>query len=176
MTTRTTLPNLPWMKAATAKMGIREIAGSKHNPTILGWLKLLGAWWSNDEEPWCGTFVAICLKEANLPIIKHWYRAKAWAEYGVRVNPGYGALLVFGREGGGHVGFYVGEALRMIRGKPTLCYYVRGGNQANMVKDAWLEASRLIDARYPAPLAPTSPGPQPVLLTPNGEPLSENEK
>lgn len=163
---------LAWMTAATAKLGLREVAGSKHNPTILGWLKLLGAWWANDEEPWCGTYVAICLKEAGLGIIKHWYRAKAWAEWGVAVSPRFGALLVFEREGGGHVGFYIGEAMRMVRGKRVLCYRVRGGNPSNMVCDTWIEAARLIASRWPAGVTVTG---EIVLLDAGAEPISRNE-
>lgn len=139
-----------WLMAATTKMGVREIAGARHNPTILGWLKLLGAWWANDEEPWCGVFVAICLREAGIPIIKHWYRAKAWADWGVEVSPRLGALLVFGRTGGGHVGWYVGQTVRTVAGVPTLMYRVRGGNQGDRVCDTWIAADRLIACRWPA--------------------------
>lgn len=163
---------LAWMTVAAAKLCIREVAGSKHNPTILAWLKLLGAWWANDEEPWCGTYVAICLKEAGVAIIKHWYRAKAWAEWGVAVTPRFGALLVFGRGGGGHVGFYLGEAMRMVRGKRVLCYRVRGGNQSNMVCDTWIEASRLIASRWPTGVEVTGGI---VLLDAGAEPISRNE-
>jgi uncharacterized protein (TIGR02594 family) len=146
----TTAPALPWLLAAQSKLGIREIAGSKHNPTILAWLKLLGAWWSNDEEPWCGTFVAICLREAGLPIVAHWYRARAWAGWGIETTPRLGALLVFGRDGGGHVGWYLGQALRLVDGRMVLCFRVRGGNQGNRVCDAWIPAARLIACRWPA--------------------------
>lgn len=163
---------LAWMTAAAAKLGIREIAGSKHNLTILAWLKLLGAWWANDEEPWCGTYVAICLKDAGVAIIKHWYRAKAWAEWGVAVTPCFGALLVFGREGGGHVGFYIGEAMRVVGGRRVLCYRVRGGNQSNMVCDTWIEASRLIASRWPAGVEVTG---KMVLLNAGAELISRNE-
>jgi len=59
---------------------------------------------------------------------KYYMRAKAWSDYGSllrrdRVAPG--AILVFDRAGGGHVGFYVGE--------DTGHYYVLGGNQGNAV-------------------------------------------
>lgn len=163
---------LPWMIAARLKLGIREIVGSKHNPTILAWLKLLRAWWANDEEPWCGTFVAICLKEAGLPIIVHWYRAKAWAEWGIAVTPRFGALLVFGRAGGGHVGWYIGQAMRMVGGRSVLCYRVRGGNQGNAVTDSWIEASRLIACRWPAGVPSVTTA---VVLAADGEPVSTNE-
>jgi uncharacterized protein (TIGR02594 family) len=161
-----------WLQKATAKLGIKEIVGSKHNPTILGWLKLLGAWWSNDEEAWCGTFVAICLKEANLPIIKTWYRAKDWATYGFKTTPRLGALLVFGRTGGGHVGWYMGQAMRRVGGLMVLCYRVRGGNQGNAVCDTWIVADRLIACRWPSGVALTAGV---IELSDNGEAMSDNE-
>jgi len=168
----TTAPALAWLSAARSKLGIREVAGSKHDPTILGWLKLLGAWWSNDEEPWCGAFVAICLREAGLPIIAHWYRARAWAEWGVATTPRVGALLVFGRDGGGHVGWYLGQALRPVDGRTILCFRVRGGNQSNMVCDAWIPAGRLIGSRWPAGVPVST---DPVTLTATGGAVSTNE-
>jgi uncharacterized protein (TIGR02594 family) len=43
----------PWYIEAKKHVGLKEIPGIKHNPVILGWLKSLKAWWSNDEEAWC---------------------------------------------------------------------------------------------------------------------------
>jgi uncharacterized protein (TIGR02594 family) len=162
----------PWLINALTKVGIKEIAGSKHNPTILAWLKLLKAWWSNDEEPWCGTFIAICLKEVQLPIIKNWFRAKDWAVWGDPISPRLGALLVFGREGGGHVGWYVGEAVRKIDGKKINCYRVLGGNQSNMVCETWIPASRMISCRWPKGIAVTT---EPVYLIDDNGLISVNE-
>lgn len=45
---------LPWILEVRKYIGLKEIKGSKHNPTIIGWLKHLGAWWFNDEESWRG--------------------------------------------------------------------------------------------------------------------------
>lgn len=133
-----------WLSTAEKLQGIKEIPGPKHNPTIVGWLRDLNAWWSDDETPWCGTYVAHCLKEADLPIPKLWFRARAWADYGAVLRPDRlapGAILVFGRQGGGHVGFYTGEDAGY--------YFVLGGNQSNGVNVMKLGKSRLIASRWP---------------------------
>jgi uncharacterized protein (TIGR02594 family) len=98
----------------------------------------------DDETAWCGGFVAACLVEAGLTPVKLAVRAKSWAEYGSNLRLTHlapGAILVFGREGGGHVGFYVGE--------DDTRYYVLGGNQGNRVCVTPILKSRLIAARWP---------------------------
>lgn len=133
-----------WLIEARRKIGEREIKGPRHNPWIVRGLAKLKAWWSDDETPWCGFFVAHCMDEAGLPYPKHWYRAKAWADYGSRIRPDRiapGAILVFDRKGGGHVGFYVGESIRY--------YYVLGGNQNNSVSIVPILKTRCIASRWP---------------------------
>lgn len=117
-----------WIIEALKHVGLKEIVGSAHNKTILSWVKNLSGWFTTDEVPWCGTFVAQCLKEAGRGYPKHWYRALAYADYGTRLSkPAYGSIGVMGRKGGGHVTFIVGET---NDGK----YLVGlGGNQSNAV-------------------------------------------
>ena len=153
------------MVEAKRHVGLKEIPGPRHNSTILGWLRKLRAWWSEDEMPWCGTFVAHCLQEAGLPIIKNWFRAKDWAAYGSNLRSTHvapGAILVFARQGGGHVGFYVGDDANF--------FYVLGGNQSNGVNVMKLAKARCIAIRWPAG--------QPVLGGPvrmSGGVVSDNE-
>lgn len=133
-----------WLLTARRYIGVKETPGAKHNSIIGRWLAKLGAWWRDDETPWCGTFVAECIKDAGLPLPQHWYRAKAWADYGsnlrsTRVAPG--AILVFARTGGGHVGFYVSE--------DRTHYHVLGGNQGNSVNVAKIAKVRCIAIRWP---------------------------
>lgn len=156
-----------WLTIAVGHIGLKEIVGPKHNSTILGWLAKLKAWWKDDETPWCGTFVAECLSSANLPIIKNWMRAKDWAAYGSNLRLSRlarGAILVFAREGGGHVGFYVGEDMTH--------YHVLGGNQGNAVSITRIAKARLIAARWPKDV-PVLGGP--VLLGSNGVAVTTNE-
>lgn len=133
-----------WLEIARRQIGLREIKGPKHNAVILSWLTKLKAWWKEDETPWCGTFCAAVMQEAGLPYPKDWFRAKAWAEYGSRLRPdrlSAGAILVFAREGGGHVGFYVGE--------DDTAYHVLGGNQGNAVSITRIVKGRCIASRWP---------------------------
>lgn len=132
------------MQIAKDSIGLKEIPGAKHNSTIQSWLARLGAWWRDDETPWCGVFVAHCMKEAGLPVPQHWMRAKAWADYGSNLRSTHvapGAILVFARQGGGHVGFYAGE--------DSTYFYVLGGNQGNAVTISKIAKARCIAIRWP---------------------------
>jgi uncharacterized protein (TIGR02594 family) len=133
-----------WLTKAKRYTGLREVPGPRHNPTIIKWLEKLNAWWRNDETPWCGVFCAAVMQEAGLPYPKLYMRAKAWSDYGAMLRPDRlapGAILVFDRAGGGHVGFYVGEDAGF--------YYVLGGNQSNAVNVMKLGKSRLVASRWP---------------------------
>ena len=133
-----------WLRIAETYTGMAEIRGPKHNSTILGWLDKLGAWWRDDETPWCGVFVAHCVQDVGLPYPKYYMRAKAWVDYGSLLRPDRlapGAILVFDRAGGGHVGFYVGE--------DDGHYFVLGGNQGNAVNVMKLGKGRLLASRWP---------------------------
>jgi len=133
-----------WLELAETFKGVAEIRGPKHNSIITGWLVKLRAWWRDDETPWCGVFVAYCMDAAGLPYPKYYMRAKAWADYGSLLQAGrlaQGAILVFDRAGGGHVGFYVGE--------DAAYYYVLGGNQGNAVSVMKINKVRLVSSRWP---------------------------
>ncbi len=133
-----------WMQIAKDCVGLKEIPGAKHNGVIQGWLAKLGAWWRDDETPWCGVFVAHCLREAGLPVPQNWMRAKAWSDYGSHLRSTHvapGASLVFSRVGGGHVGFYAGE--------DSTHFYVLGGNQGNAVTISKIAKVRCIAIRWP---------------------------
>lgn len=167
-----TTANPAWLKAARAKIGTREVAGAANNPTIMGWAKrlgtkVLGILYNADSVPWCGVFVAACLHEAGLPSAPIAVRAIAWATYGQRLRferLAPGAILVFQRSGGGHVGFYVGE--------DADAFHVLGGNQGNAVTIMRIMKDRCIAARWPMGVAVIG---GPVQLAKSGAPVSRNE-
>ena len=131
------LAPLPWITEASRHIGLSEIAGKQHNPTLINWLITLKAWWRDDETPWCGTFIAHCAKAAGRDLPKHWYRALAWADSGARLSkPAYGCVVTFNRVGGGHVGFCVGQD---AEGN----LWILGGNQGNKVSIAKFPRSRV---------------------------------
>lgn len=119
---------MPWITTARSLIGTRETVGPAHNSFIAkGWARLGATWFNDDETPWCGFFVAHCIDAAGLayPGKGAFARAKAWLDWGKVSQPVLGAVIVFSRKGGGHVGFLVGES--------ATHYYVLGGNQDNMV-------------------------------------------
>lgn len=155
-----------WLKIAKTYEGVREIPGPQTSSKIGGWLRKLNSWIKDDETPWCGVFVAAVMQEAKKPFPTLYPRAKSWADYGSRLRTEFlapGAILVFGREGGGHVGFYLGE--------DDTHYHVFGGNQKNMVCSMRIAKSRLIASRWPKG-EPVNGGP--VRLAANGM-ISHNE-
>ncbi|WP_374649470.1 TIGR02594 family protein [Rhizorhabdus sp.] len=140
---------LAWMAHALSLIGVREIPGPRHNASILDWLRRLKAWWRDDETPWCGTFVAHVLKSAGLPLPRHWYRARAWLDWGVPCAPAYGALCILERPGGGHVFF-------VTRASPGFLWGI-GGNQGDRVCEAKFARDRVLGCRWPAGVALPSP-------------------
>lgn len=155
-----------WLTIATSHIGTREIPGPKHNAKIIGWLRRLKSWIKDDETPWCGTFCAAVMQEAGLGYPAMFVRAKAWADYGANLRAAAvapGAILVFSRDGGGHVGFYVGE--------DDTAFHVLGGNQSNAVNVTRIAKRRCIAIRWPRG-EPVVGGP--VRMTANGQ-LSRNE-
>ena len=131
------MSELAWVAEARKHIGLAEVAGKQHNSTIVNWLIKLGAWWRDDETPWCGTFVAHCLRQVGRPVPQHWYRARAYESYGTRLDkPAYGCIAVFSRQGGGHVGFVVGQDKQGN-------LLVLGGNQGNKVSIAKFSRSRV---------------------------------
>ena len=93
-------------------------------------------------------------------------RATAWATWGQPCEPTLGAVLVFARKGGGHVGLYAGET--------ATAYRVLGGNQSDAVNYAWIAKSRCIAVRWP-PKAPLPPKVIRVVGFPDPKTVSVNE-
>lgn len=127
---------------AVKLIGTKEIVGKKHNQVILDWAKELelDKVYTADEIPWCGLFVAYCAHKAGVQVVDKPLWALNWANYGTKVTePMLGDILTFKRDGGGHVGIYVGE--------DKDCYHVLGGNQGNSVSVSRILKSRLYQAR-----------------------------
>jgi len=161
-----------WMREARRYMGLKEVPGKQSNSTIMGWAKRMGGWvasfYIDDDIPWCGLFVnnsiAVTLPQEPLPANP--LGALNWIKFGKALTlPCLGAILVFRRDGGGHVGFYVGE--------DETHYHVLGGNQSNSVSITRILKTRLVGIRWPT----TGPAYQVgrVWLNSQGVPVSKNE-
>ena len=124
--------------------GIKEVPGPINAPPIMAWASTLGL--SNaykaDSIPWCGLFAGIVVKRSGwLPVVDPLW-ARNWAQFGIKSPAaGLGDILVFKRDGGGHVGFYIAE--------DSTHYHVLGGNQGDAVSIVRIAKDRCIAARRP---------------------------
>jgi uncharacterized protein (TIGR02594 family) len=137
---------IPWFEEAKRLQGLKEIRGRRSNSTIMQWARDIGGWiknfYKNDDIPWCGLFVAHCMMAHNIPVtIKNPLSARAWNKFGFKCEPCLGAVMVFSRKGGGHVGFYVSE--------DKTYYHILGGNQSNSVNVTKIRKNRFLGARWP---------------------------
>lgn len=131
-----------WVRQARKYNGLKEIKGPKHNIMILKWLKDINAWYANDEEAWCGTFLGGIFTEVKIPIPALAMTAKRWATWGQPVEVCVGAVGVKTRKGGGHVTLIIGRtADGFLLGL--------GGNQNDGVNIAKFDPSTFIAFRYP---------------------------
>lgn len=128
--------------------GTAEVVGKGSNRTIISWrdeLNIAGhpvVGFSDDDVPWCGLFAAVVTHRAGYAPVKNPLWARNWASFGRAVaKPSLGDVLVFVRDGGGHVGFYIAE--------DATAYHVLGGNQSNRVSITRIAKDRLVAARRP---------------------------
>ena len=133
----------PWYSIAKSKMGLVETRDKKE---LMAFLKSDGNTLGDPSKlPWCGDFVQTCvalaLPDEALPANP--YYALNWMKFGRALSaPHLGAVAVFHRTGGGHVGFVAGHDANYV--------HVLGGNQSNSVSIARVAKSRLEGYRWPA--------------------------
>lgn len=161
--------DLPWMAEAKRLLGRHEV---RDNGWLRRWLKSDGKTLGDPAKlPWCGDFVETCIR-LTLPgeefpgaLGENPYWARNWLRLGASIPLCYGAVLIFERGSGGHVGFAMGQDADAL--------HVLGGNQSNAVTVARIDRSRLLGVRWPAsfprPARPTLPR-----MTRDGK-LSANE-
>lgn len=136
--------DIKWVIEARKYLGKKEIPGKDTSPFIEKWLIDLKAWWRDDETPWCGVAMGAWMKACGISPPREWYRAKSWLNWGNKISkPVYGAVVVFERQGGGHVGIILGLDLRSR-------LLVIGGNQSDAVTIAPFDTWRVAGYRWPS--------------------------
>jgi uncharacterized protein (TIGR02594 family) len=156
-------------------IGVQEIVGKGSNKTILAWRDELNqsgvtiTGYGDDDIPWCGLFAAIIAyrrTKVAAEVVKDPLWARNWAKYGTKSpKASLGDCLVFVRNGGGHVGWYVAE--------DATAYHVLGGNQSNKVSITRIAKDRCIAVRRP-PYKVVPSSVKPYLVKAAGN-LSANE-
>lgn len=172
VTSTSQMPEPSWLAKARADIGIKEAPGIADNAVIVGWGRSLGYAWvakfyAHDSIPWCALWLAHVMHEDGkaIPPQTDVLSALKWRLWGVplfRAVPG--AVLVFSRTGGGHVGLYVGE--------DETHYHVLGGNQGDQVCIARVPRLQLVAIRWPSEVSSYG---NPVILSASSAPASVSE-
>lgn len=132
-----------WLAIARPLVGLHEVKGAEHSPEILGmWRAIKRSGIQDDETPWCAAFVGACLERAGIRSSR-FESAASYLKWGVRLDgPAHGCIVVFSRDGGGHVGFVVG-----VDASGNLL--VLGGNQGDQVSVKAFPTTRVTGYRWP---------------------------
>lgn len=145
------MSDFSWLIEARRHIGQKEVPG----PGVNAWLRDLwhglpgGPWFwqhygkDDSKLPWCGAFMAGVFRKVGISLPARYASAAGWLEWGTRLDtPTRGCVVVFSRQGGGHVGIVVGrdQRDRLI---------VLGGNQGDAVTEAPFDRSRVTGFRWP---------------------------
>lgn len=136
-----------WLQLARSFIGLREVKGGQHAPEIVQfWKDIKRGGIKDDETPWCAAFVGAMLERAGIRSSR-FESAKSYLQWGeLLTEPCLGCIVVFTREGGGHVGFVVG----MDKAGNLL---VLGGNQGDAVNIKAFPLARVSGYRAPSGVA-----------------------
>lgn len=162
-------PHYTWMDSAIKEVGVAEIKGPVDNERIVGYAQLAGvSGVSDDETPWCATFVGAMLERNGIKGSKS-AAARSYENWGTRLGKAsYGSIVVLHRgdpkDWRGHVGFYLGED------NTHVC--LLGGNQNDRVGKNWFPKSRVLGYRWPSTIALPASGPI-ILDRATNEPVTD---
>lgn len=135
---------MKWIDEAKKNIGLREIKGGKHAPEIVQfWKDIKRGGIKDDETPWCAAFVGAMLERSGIRSSR-FESAKSYLDWGNQlVEPMLGCIVVFSRDGGGHVGFCMGQ-------DKSGNLLILGGNQGDAVNVKAFPRSRVTGYRWPA--------------------------
>ncbi|MHB0955538.1 MAG: NlpC/P60 family protein [Pirellulaceae bacterium] len=123
-----------WMQVARREIGVRETAGSAHNPRIIQYHASTSLKATTDETAWCASFVNWCLIQSGV-VGTNSAAAASFVTWGKATHAQPGAVCVIYNasaansslsRSGNHVGFLVEET--------SANYVLLGGNQSDSVK------------------------------------------
>ena len=126
-----------WMEIAEQEQGIHEILGAHHNDRIVEYHQTTSLKATNDETPWCSSFVNWCVEQSGIKGTGS-AAAKSWLTWGKAIEkPVEGCVTVIrqkfrggDKSTGSSSGYHVAFFLKIIDNR----IYLLGGNQADQVK------------------------------------------
>ncbi|TNV22133.1 TIGR02594 family protein [Buttiauxella sp. B2] len=141
------MSELTWLAEGRKYIGQMEVKGPRHNPLILQfWKDIKRGGIKDDETPWCAAYVGAMLERVGIKSSR-FESAKSYLNWGAELRePAYGCVVVFSRDGGGHVGFVVGQ-------QQNGDLMVMGGNQSDAVNIKAFSRLRVSGYRWPVNVA-----------------------
>lgn len=131
----------PWYNLAYQELGVKEIDGKGENPRINEYHAATKLGPKSEDIPWCASFVCWCLEKCGVKSPRSAI-AKDFLDWGYELEtPRIGAIVVFNRPEGGHVGIFVAEENGRV--------LILGGNQKNAVTMEWFGKSKILGFRWP---------------------------
>ena len=132
-----------WLQIARQDIGLAEVPGAASAPAIVRMWQAVKAPFTDDATPWCGGALGAWMTRAGIAPPAACWRARNWADWGKPISePVLGCVVVFSRDGGGHVGLVVGRT--RAGGLAVI-----GGNQGDRVCIAAFPTSRVLGYRVP---------------------------
>lgn len=139
-----------WLVLARTQIGEAEIMGKVNNPKIEEWWRAIKRGGIKDDEtPWCAAFVGAMLEYEGIKSTR-FESAKSYLSWGTELKtPCLGCVVIFDRDGGGHVGFVVGESangdLLVLGGNQGDCVSVKAFKRKNALSYRWPLNEPLLD-------------------------------
>ena len=130
-----------WMPYAWMELGQKEIAGDADNPRIIEYHSATTLKATDDEVPWCSSFVNWCMRKAGL-VGTGSAAARSWLTWGVDGVLEYGEVAVISRGSNpeqGHVAFLLDMNKDWV--------WLLGGNQHDSVSVSRFPRASLLDCR-----------------------------
>jgi uncharacterized protein (TIGR02594 family) len=133
-----------WIVEARKNLNVREIKGPQHCAEILQyWRDIKRGGIKDDETPRCAAFVGAMLERVGIQSTR-FESARSYLTRGTELRePVRCIIVVFTRDGGGHVGFVVGQ-------NENRDLLVLGGNQSDAVNVRAFARARVSGYRWPA--------------------------
>ncbi|MDC9606925.1 TIGR02594 family protein [Xenorhabdus griffiniae] len=90
-----------WIEEGYKNLGVHEIKGEQHHPSILQWWKdIKRGGIRDDKTPWCAAYVGAMFERVGIRSSR-FEPARSYLEWGMQLKgPYYGCVAVFTRVGG----------------------------------------------------------------------------
>lgn len=121
--------------------GIKETIGKENNPRIVWYASFTTLKATDDETPWCSSFMCAMAFLAGLQSTKS-AAAISWMNYGIDGDGSVGDIAVLKRAGGYHVAF-----INKPYKKGDSVINLLGGNQGDAVSIKDFKAENLLGIR-----------------------------